>query len=214
MALVRGLTVHLSLLARGTARFDVQVQRLGRIAVGLLSAWMLAAACLCAGEAHAQVAQVAKAAPALACAVEGTERGVRASELCRALGRELGRSTTLVDDARTTKHGEAIQIIHGDVQWVVAWLANGHVRAWTRVSKIEADEDQLRFLVRAARELAKVSPALQRECVQLDPNGGQKMRSPDLTYPWAELKPCRRRSIEVVDPWWLPNTTTGEPTAS
>jgi hypothetical protein len=153
----------------------------------------------------------------LACAVEGTPRGLRGADLCKALGRELGRPTTMIDDARTTKRGDALQIIAGDVQILVVWLSDGHVRAWTRVSKIEAAADQLHFLVRAARELAKAVPALERECVQLDPNGGRKMRSPELSYPWAELKPCQRRSVEVVDPWWLPdgvNTPTQSPGGS
>jgi len=160
------------------------------------------AAVLGAAKAHAQ----AGASTTLACAVEGTPRGLRAADLCKALGRELGRPTALIDDARATKRGDALQIIAGDVQILVVWLSAGHVRAWTRVSKIEAAADQLRFLVRAARELAKAAPAQERECVQLDPNGGRKMRSPDLSYPWAELKPCQRRPVEVVDPWWLPDT--------
>jgi hypothetical protein len=147
----------------------------------------------------------AQATGSLACAVEGTPRGLRTADLCKAVGRELSRPTLLVDDARLVKRGDALQVIAGDVQFLLVWLADGRVRAWTRVSKIEAATDQLRFLLRATRELAKVAPAVERECVQLDPNAGRKMRSPDLTYPWAELKPCQRRQVEVVDPWWLPD---------
>jgi hypothetical protein len=154
---------------------------------------------------HAQAEAPAGTAVGLACAVEGTPRGLRTAELCKAVGRELTRPTQLVDDARLIKRGEALQIIAGDVQFLLVWMSEGRVRAWTRVSKIEAANDQLRFLLRATRELAKAAPAVERECVQLDPNAGRKMRSTDLTYPWAELKPCQRRQLEVVDPWWLPD---------
>jgi hypothetical protein len=156
----------------------------------------------------------AGAAASLACAVDGTPRGLRSSELCKAVGRELTRPTQLVDDARVIKQGDALQIVADDVQFVLVWLAEGRVRAWTRVSKIEAANDQLRYLLRATRELAKVAPAVERECVQLDPNAGRKMRSTDLTYPWAELKPCQRRLVEVVDPWWSPTSASQSPGGS
>ena len=90
-----------------------------------------------------------------------------------------------------------------DVQWTVIWLNEGHVRAWTRVSVTEAADEQVRFVVRATQALAKASAAPEKVCVRLDPNGGRKMRSDDLTYPWAELKPCRQKRVEVPDPWWL-----------
>jgi len=156
------------------------------------------------GVVDARVHGQAAAAPALSCAVEGLTRRLKPADLCRAIGRELKRPATLVEDARATKSGAALQIIQGDVQWIVAFLVEGRVRAWTRVSNIEAAADQQRFLVNAARELAKLARTNVTECVQVDPNGGRKMRSSDLTYPWAELKPCRRHSIEVLDPWWLP----------
>lgn len=129
--------------------------------------------------------------------------GARSADLCGAIGRELKRTITMVDDARGAQ-GEAVQIIRGDVQWTVIWLVAGHVRAWTRVSQTEAAKDQVRFVVNATKALVKAGATATHECVRLDPNGGRQMRSSDLTYPWAELKPCQRKVVEVVDPWWLP----------
>lgn len=141
----------------------------------------------------------------LACAVEGS-RGLRSDDVCRALGRELARTIVVVDDGRAVKTGDSIQVMHDDVQWSVVWLVSGHVRAWTRVSRTEAADDQLRFLVRAARALMKQAASPSTECVRLDPNGGRAMRAPELSYPWTELKPCARRLVEVPDPWWLPSS--------
>jgi len=173
-----------------------------RIVLGLcalLTTGLLAA--LVAGPAQGQAGQ----SRALACAIDGSVRPLRASELCRALQRELGRPLTHVDDARAVKRGEAIQLIQDDVQWVVIWLVDGRIRAWTRVSKVEAADDQLRYLARATQALARSgSTSTEPSCVRLDPNAGRKMRSPDLTYPWAELSPCKRQWVEVVDPWWVP----------
>ncbi len=151
----------------------------------------------------------AAAAEPLACGVEGTSRPVQASEVCRALGRALGRPIAIVDDARKVARGDALQVIQEDVEWIVVWLVDSHVRSWTRVSKIEAAPDQLRFLARAARALAELSPPPpKRACVRVDPDS-RSARSPDLIYPWAELRPCRRRLVEVVDPWWLPGNAAG-----
>lgn len=138
----------------------------------------------------------------LACAVESSARPLRAAELCQKLERELGRPLALVDDARSITRGEAVQLIQDDVHWVVIWLTDGSIRAWTRVSKLEAADDQVRFLGRALRALAKVAKVREPSCVRLDPNAGHKVASPELTYPWAELRPCKRRQVEVVDPWW------------
>ncbi len=149
------------------------------------------------------------AAEPLACGVEGTSRALRAADVCRALARELGRPTTVVDDARKVTHGDALHVVQEDVQWIVVWLTDGRVRSWTRVSKIEAAADQLRFIVRAARALAELSPPPpKQECVRVDPDGNNKARSTDLVYPWSELRACRRRFVEVVDPWWLPETAS------
>jgi hypothetical protein len=145
-------------------------------------------------------------AAALPCAVDGSVRPQRAEDLCRAVQRELGRTLTTVEDARAIKRGEAVQFIQDDVHWVVIWLLDGRIRAWTRVSKTEAADDQVKFLARAARELAKAAQGDERTCVRLDPNAGHKMRSTDLTYPWAELARCPRRWVEVVDPWWIAPT--------
>ena len=175
----------------------------------LLRVMCLLACSLCVARAAAQK----PALPSLTCGVEGSTRGARRADLCSAVGRELKRTITLVDDARGVQ-GEAVQIIRGDVQWTVIWLSGGRVLAWTRVSQTEAENDQVRFVVNATRALVKAGAgitkaalaktALQNECVRLDPNGDHPMRSSDLTYPWAELKPCHRQVVEVVDPWWLP----------
>lgn len=148
-------------------------------------------------------------ARALSCAVEGSARPMRAAELCKALQSELKRPLAAVQDARDVKRGDALQLIHDDVQWTVIWLSAGRIKAWTRVSKVEAEDDQVRFLARAIRALAKAAPqTAEASCVRLDPNGGHKMRSPELSYPWAELAPCTRQVVEVVDPWWLPGAAS------
>jgi hypothetical protein len=147
------------------------------------------------------------AAAKLPCAVEGMSRGVKPGALCQALAHQLERNVVLVHDAREATQGEAIQIITGDVAWTVVWLLDGHVRTWTRVSKIEAIPEQVKLLARAARELSKQARAMERgdpTCLRVDPG---KARNPDLSYPWAELSPCKRKLVEVVDPWWLPGGT-------
>lgn len=165
----------------------------------ILTAWLLGFMAWAAASARA-------APPDLTCAVEGMSRGVKGSELCQALAARLGRRTVLVTDAREAKHGEAVQIISGDVAWTVVWLIDGHVRTWTRVSKIEPIDAQIKLLARAARELSLQAKGLGRaenSCLRLDPEGASK-RSLDIAYPWAELSPCKRKVVEVVDPWWLP----------
>ena len=151
-------------------------------------------------------------AKAVPCAVDGSVRPQRATDVCRAVQKELGRALTHVDDARAVKRGDAVQFIQDDVHWVVIWLHDGRIRAWTRVSKTEAADDQVRFLARAARALSKAAEAEEPACLRLDPNAGRKMRSPDLTYPWAELARCSRRWVEVVDPWWVPGDNERAPT--
>src|ERR1700712_784561 len=102
------------------------------------SRWPLAVAALLAVPwlASPGLAEGPKAAP-LTCGVEGSSRGMRSADLCAALGQALKRTITLVDDARGAA-GDAVQVIRGDVQWTVIWLASGKVRAWTRVSQTEA----------------------------------------------------------------------------
>ena len=150
---------------------------------------------------------LAWATPALArpvsCAVETNNRQLSAPALCNAVAKALARPVVRIDDARAAP-GESLQVIHSDVQWIVIWLVDGKVRAWTRVSKIEVAAPQLHMLVSAAKALASGVPEPAAACVRLDPNAGYKMRSPELTYPWATLRPCRRQMVEVVDPWWLP----------
>ena len=152
------------------------------------------------------VIPVARAAPPppLTCGVEGESKSVRGADLCAAVGKALKRTVVVVEDARRTHH-EAVQIIRGDVQWTVIWLEAGHVRAWTRVSHIEAADQQIRFVVNATEALVKANTPVGNDCVRLDPNGGRRMRSSDLSYPWAELKKCKRERVEVLDPWWLPS---------
>lgn len=165
----------------------------------LSAAWLLVWGAFSVPSAHA-------AAPGLTCAVEGMSRGIRSKELCQALAAQFGRGVSMVADAREVQRGDAVQIITGDVAWTVVWLVDGHVRTWTRVSKIDPIEEQVKLLARAARELSKQAKDVERpdNCLRIDPNGGHKLRSSDLTYPWAELQPCKRKSVEVVDPWWLP----------
>jgi hypothetical protein len=154
---------------------------------------------------------VQAAAPSLTCAVEGMSRGVKPSALCQALAAQLDRSVVMVTDAREAQKGEAVQIITGDVAWTVVWLVDGHVRTWTRVSKTEPLDEQVKLLARAARELAKQAKAIDKTasaCLRIDPS---KTRNRDLSYPWAELSPCKRKLVEVVDPWWLPEKSTAAP---
>jgi hypothetical protein len=165
----------------------------------LCTAWLLLGSLLC-------ILPTARAAPNLTCAVEGMSRGVKAKELCQALAEQLGREVVLAGDAREAKRGEAVEIIPGDVAWTVVWLVDGRVRTWTRVSKIEPTGEQVQLVARAARELAKQARGLERAestCLRLDSNAGYKARSSDISYPWAELSPCKRKLVEVVDPWWL-----------
>jgi hypothetical protein len=167
------------------------------------SAWWQLGALLIVCFSCAARAEGSDPAP-LRCAVEGSVRPLRPAELCRELQRELGRPLTFVEDGRAVKRGAAVQFIHDDVHWVAIWLVDSRIRAWTRVSKTEAADDQVRFLARAVRALAKAAREQEPHCVRLDPNAGHKMRSADLSYPWAELERCPRRWVEVVDPWWLP----------
>lgn len=149
--------------------------------------------------------------PALPCAVEGLSRGVKPDELCQALAGELTRSVVVVDDARSTTQGEAIEVITGDVSWTLVWLRDGRVRTWTRVSKLDSVSEQVKLLARAARELAKAATSLgERDstCLRVD---ASKARNLDLSYPWAELSPCKRKVVEVPDPWWLPPRSSGAP---
>ncbi|MET0284342.1 MAG: hypothetical protein ABW352_07725 [Polyangiales bacterium] len=151
------------------------------------------------------------AAPSLPCAVEGLSRGVKPSAICQALATQLARSVVLVGDAREADKGDAVQIITGDVAWTVIWLLDGRVRTWTRVSKVDPIDQQVKLLARAARELARQAKTLEREestCLRVDTS---KARNLDLAYPWAELSPCKRKLVEVVDPWWLPPKDTSAP---
>ncbi len=164
------------------------------------------AGCLLVIAASAQAA-----GPSLPCAVEGMSRGVKPGALCQALAGQLDRDVVLVEDARETRKGEAIQVITGDVAWTLVWLVDGHVRTWTRVSKVDPLAEQVKLLTRAARELAKQAKTIDQSeptCLRVDPS---KVKNPDLSYPWAELSPCKRKLVEVVDPWWLPAKSNAAP---
>jgi hypothetical protein len=140
---------------------------------------------------------------ALACAVEWRDKAPAPSAVCSAIGRSLGREVRQVDDARAIKFGDSVQVLDGEVFWITVWLRNGKVRAFTRVSKTLAQGKELTVLGNAVRTLSK-TPARQKRCVRVEPNGGRKMRSPDLVYPWAELRRCKAQAAEVPDPWFEP----------
>ena len=124
---------------------------------------------------------------AFKCAVEASSRQLSGPALCEAVGKALARPVERVDDARSVR-GEALQVMHTDVQWVVVWLRSGRVRAWTRVSKLETAEPQLELLVRAASALAKRAPAPGTPCVRLDPNAWTQDARCRADVPWAALK--------------------------
>jgi hypothetical protein len=158
--------------------------------------------------AHAQkvpaTGAVAAAMPAgpgaLSCAIEWRDRHPEPQALCDAIGRTLGRAVKRVDDARAIKKGDSVQVLDGDVFWTTVWLRNGKVRAFTRVSKLAAQGKELSVLTRAIREISK-TPLKAKGCVRVEPNGGRKMRSPDLVYPWVQLKRCKATKAEIADPW-------------
>lgn len=152
--------------------------------------------------AGSALAQPAAAAPPLACAVEAPNDKPAPAHVCQQLGKVLNRQVRRVDDARKEGRGDAVQIIRDDVQWTVVLLAAGNVRAWTRVSAADAQGQEASFFARAVRVLMRTEPKAAETCVRVVPSEDRSARAPDLVYPWAELKPCVRRSIEVVDPWW------------
>lgn len=135
----------------------------------------------------------------LRCAVESSPRGLHPKTLCAQLGHALGRTTQLVADARKGSKSDAIQIMHDDVQWTLVLLRGGAVRSWTRVSSADARGREAEFFARAVRSLLKEEPKAPNTCVRLEP---KTARGFDLVYPWAELKPCEPRVVEVPDPWW------------
>jgi hypothetical protein len=165
----------------------------------LFKSWLLGLGLLgltlqpAAAEAQAQPAK------ALRCAVELSPRGLSPKTICAQLGQAIGRSTQLVADARKGKKSDALQIIHDDVQWTLVLLRDGTVRAWTRVSAADARGHEVEFFARAVRSLLKEEPKTPNTCIRLEP---KTPRGFDLVYPWAELKPCEPRVIEVPDPWW------------
>jgi hypothetical protein len=142
-----------------------------------------------------------ESAKALACAVEGA-RELKPAKVCEQLGQALGRPVKLIDDARKATQGDSLQILRDDVRWTVVLLQNGSVRSWTRVSVADARGREASYFARAARGLLRAAPKPAETCVRLVPGSENSSRSSDLVYPWAELKPCVRRVVDVVDPWW------------
>jgi hypothetical protein len=136
----------------------------------------------------------------LSCAIEWRDRQPEPQALCEAIGRTLGRAIQRVDDARAVARGDSVQVLDGDVFWTTIWLRNGKVRSYTRVSKTAAQGKEVAVLTRAIREISRMPPKT-KGCVRVEPNGGRKMRSPDLVYPWAELRRCKTTKAEVPDPW-------------
>jgi hypothetical protein len=165
--------------------------------VRLLLGLALLGLALLPGAAHVQ----AQAAKPLRCAVELSPRGLNPKALCAQLGQAIGRATQLVADARKGSKSDAIQIIHDDVQWTLVLLRAGAVRSWTRVSSADARGREVQFFARALRSLLKEEPKTPNTCVRLEPKSTRSAAF-DLVYPWAELKPCEPRVIEVPDPWW------------
>ena len=141
----------------------------------------------------------AQAAKPLRCAVELSPRGLSPKTICAQLGKAIGRTTQLVADARKGNKSDALQIMHDDVQWTLVLLRDGAVRSWTRVSSADARGREVEFFARAVRSLLKEEPKTPNTCIRLEP---KTTRGFDLVYPWAELKPCEPRVIEVPDPWW------------
>jgi hypothetical protein len=139
-------------------------------------------------------------AAVLGCAIEWQDRHPEPRALCDAIGRTLGRAVQRLDDARTFKSGDSVQVLDGDVFWTAVWLRDGKIRAFTRISRTAAQGREVAVLARAVREISRIPPK-PKGCVRVDPNGGRKMRAPDVVYPWVELKRCERANIEVPDPW-------------
>lgn len=158
--------------------------------------------CLALAAPIAVYAQPGGAARPLACAIETPQGRPAPAQLCQQLGKALNRPVRRVQDARKDTRGDAVQIIRDDVQWTVVLLQNGSVRSWTRVSAADAQGQEATFFARALRVLLRTVPKPAETCVRVVPSQNRSARAPDLVYPWAELKPCVRRSIEVVDPWW------------
>jgi len=152
---------------------------------------------------HAQdAAQVRAARAPLACAVTGTGSSDRSLALCDALGAQLGRAIVLIEDGSNVERGESLQIVQGDVNWTVIFLRDGDPRAFTRVSAADAAGREALFLARASRVLIREANKTSKGCLRVEPNGGRTMRSPDLAYPWVNLKRCRPQVVDVLDPWW------------
>jgi hypothetical protein len=157
-----------------------------------------AALALLVGSSSAALAQGPKP---LRCAVDSTMRGIIPKALCEQLGQALGRSMPLIADARKETKADSVQIMHDDVQWTLVLLRRGAVRSWTRVSAADARGHEVAFFARALRSLLSAEPKSPSTCVRLEPKSTRSAAF-DLVYPWAELKPCEPRVVEVPDPWW------------
>jgi hypothetical protein len=150
-------------------------------------------------------ASFAQSGKTLRCAVDSTMRGLAPKALCEQLGQALGRPMPLIADARKETKADSVQIMHDDVQWTLVLLRRGAVRSWTRVSAADARGHEVSFFARALRSLLQAEPKTPNTCVRLEPKSTRSAAF-DLVYPWAELKPCEPRVVEVPDPWWTEKT--------
>lgn len=165
------------------------------------SALGVRSACLLLGLLGPRTASADAAQLPLHCAVEAAPAHARGLEgLCAKLGKELGREVRSVDDVR--RAGSGVQVIATDVTWYVVLVEGGKVRAFTRISALEARGRELAFVKSAWRALSAASPKAPAPCLRIDP--ATAASGSDLVYPWAELAPCTRTVLDVRDPWWVP----------
>lgn len=137
----------------------------------------------------------------LGCALRETIPNLPARTLCEELGRALKRPVFMIDDARRSD-SEAVEIMRDDVQWTLVLVRERTVHSWTRVSISDAQSHEADVFARVLRVLLRTSPKQPESCVRVVGKGDRSERNLDVIYPWAELKPCARRSVEVLDPWW------------
>lgn len=152
------------------------------------------------GLAFAPALAYASPAGAIGCAVSGAGDEIDGDALCQKLASELGRAVVRIADART-RRGGALQVVRGDVEWFVAWLRDGEITAWTRVSQRSARGHEIETIVNASRSLAVRARDLDGRCVEVRRLLDKDVRSSDLVYPWQELYPCKGYTTDLVDPW-------------
>jgi hypothetical protein len=178
-----------------------RVAALGAWRVAALGAWLGLLVGSLTAPAAAETTDAGHALPPLNCAIEAAPAHARGLEgLCAKLSKELGREVRTVDDVR--RAGAGVQIIATDVTWYVVLVEGGKVRAFTRISAIEARGRELSFVKSAIRALSTAAPKAPAPCLRIDP--ATAATGSDVVYPWAELVPCTRTVLDVRDPWWAP----------